>query len=112
LKSDISCKSIWADNSAFDLVILIVEPGTTHCCISPCRFVFCICNVNSFYVIEACVVCICRAEQFREGMGPVVPTSGTTVQLELGPPFKKLRFGELKPEVQQPLRIDTRVSFI
>jgi hypothetical protein len=43
-------------------------------------------------------------------MGPVVPTSGTTVQLELGPPFKKIRFGELKPEVQQPLRIDTRVS--
>jgi hypothetical protein len=43
-------------------------------------------------------------------MGPVVPTSGTAVQLELGPPFKKIRFGELKPEVQQPLRIDTRVS--
>ncbi|PNF41940.1 hypothetical protein B7P43_G14654 [Cryptotermes secundus] len=41
-------------------------------------------------------------------MGPVVPTSGTAVQLELGPPFKKIRFGELKPEVQQPLRIDTR----
>jgi hypothetical protein len=43
-------------------------------------------------------------------MGPVVPTSGTAVQLELGPPFKKIRFGDLKPEVQQPLRIDTRVS--
>jgi hypothetical protein len=46
-------------------------------------------------------------------MGPaLVPTGGTTVQLELGPPFKKIRFGEPKPEVQQPLRIDTRVSVI
>jgi hypothetical protein len=54
---------------------------------------------------------VCRAEQYREGMGPaLVPTSSTPVQLELGPPFKKIRFGEPKPEVQQPLRIDTRVS--
>jgi len=46
-------------------------------------------------------------------MGPaLVPTSGTPVQLELGPPFKKIRFGEPKPDVQQPLRIDTRVSTV
>lgn len=56
---------------------------------------------------------ICRAEQYRDGMGPaLVPSSGTPVQLELGPPFKKIRFGELKPDVQQPLRIDTRVSSV
>jgi len=56
-------------------------------------------------------LCICRAEQYRDGMGSaLVPTSGTPVQLELGPPFKKIRFGEPKPDVQQPLRIDTRVS--
>ncbi|PSN49373.1 hypothetical protein C0J52_12217 [Blattella germanica] len=52
------------------------------------------------------------AEQYRDGMGPaLVPTGGTSVQLDFGPPFKKLRFGEPKPDVQQPLRIDTRVSF-
>ena len=46
-------------------------------------------------------------------MGPaLVPTSSTPVQLELGPPFKKIRFGEPKPEIQQPLRIDTRVSTV
>lgn len=56
---------------------------------------------------------ICRAEQYRDGMGPaLVPTSSTPVQLELGPPFKKIRFGEPKPEIQQPLRIDTRVSTV
>jgi hypothetical protein len=44
-------------------------------------------------------------------MGPaLVSAGGTAVQLELGPPIKKIRFGEPKPEVQQPLRIDTRVS--
>lgn len=54
-----------------------------------------------------------RAEQYRDGMGPaLVPAAGTAVQLELGPPIKKIRFGEPKPEVQQPLRIDTRVSII
>jgi hypothetical protein len=42
----------------------------------------------------------------------LVPTSSTPVQLELGPPFKKIRFGEPIPDVQQPLRIDTRVSIV
>ena len=44
-------------------------------------------------------------------MGPaLVPAGGTAVQMEFGPPLKKIRFSEPKPEVQQPLRIDTRVS--
>jgi hypothetical protein len=56
---------------------------------------------------------ICRAEQYRDGMGPaLVQTGSTPVQLELGPPFKKIRFGEPKPDVQQPLRIDTRASTV
>ena len=45
-------------------------------------------------------------------MGPALVPTGTPVQLELGPPFKKIRFGEPKPDVQQPLRIDTRVSTV
>jgi hypothetical protein len=55
----------------------------------------------------------CRTDLYRDGMGPaLVPAGGTAVQLDLGPPIKKIRFGEPKPDVQQPLRIDTRVSIV
>ncbi|XP_018902999.2 uncharacterized protein Smr isoform X4 [Bemisia tabaci] len=45
-------------------------------------------------------------DQYRDGL--VAPTSGTTVQVDHTPPIKKIRLGEMKPDLQTPLRIDTK----
>lgn len=41
---------------------------------------------------------------------PPPPNQVTGTIQDLGPPIKKIRLGEPKPDLQQPLRIETRVG--
>nr|CAD7460654.1 unnamed protein product [Timema tahoe] len=50
-----------------------------------------------------------RAEMYRENVATSMgASSGSSMQNDVMPPFKKIRLGEMKAEVQKPLRIDTR----
>nr|CAD7201528.1 unnamed protein product [Timema douglasi] len=64
---------------------------------------------NSDYMTGLARSRLQQAEMYRENVATSMgASSGSSMQNDVMPPFKKIRLGEMKAEVQKPLRIDTR----